>query len=39
MLLDFDWVAKMDVSYPTWNLNDELLEGRASQHQIMISEC
>ena len=29
MLIDFDWGGKEgEASYPTWNLNDELLKGR-----------
>ena len=39
MLVDFDWGGKEgDVSYPTLNLNAELLEGRVTGDLCIMKE-
>jgi serine/threonine protein kinase len=39
MLIDFGWGGKEgEASYPTWNLNDELLEGRVSSNLTIRKE-
>jgi hypothetical protein len=39
LLLDFDWGGRVgEARYPTWNLNDELLDGRVSQDLRITKE-